>query len=305
MTGSLFGQTHPNCEGCPILQKTLPRHCIIEDEYDDPCDILFVSDAPKMFEGEYVAFRAQEFKVIMQQLNKLELPDDVTVGFTYAAKCPSMNMDVMPAAARKKCYEHLANSIDHYKPTLVISCGALATNIFHRKVKDAGKARGPREGALQRRMNAEAARRRVAGPRKVRSNKGVARGPREGTLQRRMNAEAARRRAAGRRKVRFNKGVARGPREGTLQRRMNAEAARRRRVARKPRTGRLAAMRSTARKLTQLKTPTEAELYQMIFGTPPKRKVRANKGTKRGPRKTAAKKKSPLRMMLRSGRAKK
>ena len=175
-----------------------------------------------------------------------------------------------------------------------------------RKVRsNKGVARGPREGTLQRRMNAAAARRRVAGTRKVRSNKGVARGPREGTLQRRMNAEAARRRAAGPRKVRVNRGVARGPREGTLQRRMNAEAARRRRVARKPRTGRLAAMRSTARKLTQLKTPTEAELYQMIFGTPPKRKVRANKGTKRGPRKTAAKKKSPLRMMLRSGRTKK
>lgn len=142
MTGSLFGQTHPNCEGCPILQKTLPRHCVIEDEFEDPCDILFVSDSPKMFEGEYVAFRAQEFAVIMNQLNKLELPDDITVGFTYAAKCPNMNMDVMPAPARKRCYEHLANTIDHYKPTLVISCGALSTNIFHRKVKDAGKARG-------------------------------------------------------------------------------------------------------------------------------------------------------------------
>jgi hypothetical protein len=48
--------------------------------------------------------------------------------------------------------------------------------------------------------------------RAVRKNKGVARGPREGTLQRRMNAESRRLAAKGPRKVRKNKGVKRGAR---------------------------------------------------------------------------------------------
>ena len=48
--------------------------------------------------------------------------------------------------------------------------------------------------------------------RKTRSNAGVARGPREGTLQRRMNAESRRLAAKGPRKVRKNKGIKRGAR---------------------------------------------------------------------------------------------
>ena len=137
------------------------------------------------------------------------------------------------------------------------------------------------------RSNKGVARGPAAAPRKPRANKGVARGPQQGVLQRRMNAAAKRadtRRAAGPRKPRVNKGVARGPREGALQRMMNTESKRMR--------ARGQAARKTVKKLTTLKTPTEAELYQMIFGTPPKRKP-------------VAKKPSPLRMMLRSRTAKK
>lgn len=95
-----------------------------------------------MFEGDYVAFRAQEFRVIQNELKKLNIPDSVTIGYSYAAKCPSMSMDTMPAPARKKCYNHLVDTIEHYKPKLVFSCGKLATNIFHRKIKDSTKLRG-------------------------------------------------------------------------------------------------------------------------------------------------------------------
>ena len=56
--------------------------------------------------------------------------------------------------------------------------------------KNAGVTRGPREGTLLRRMNAESKKLAAKGPRRVRSNKGVARGPREGTLLRRMNTES-------------------------------------------------------------------------------------------------------------------
>jgi uracil-DNA glycosylase family 4 len=141
MNGSLFGQTNPKCEGCPILKKPLPRHSILEDIYEEPCDILFVSDSPKMFEGEYVAFRIQEYAVIMKELSKYDL-GDLKIGFTYAAKCPNMNMDVMGAKARKQCRGHLMDAIEHYKPGLVFSCGKLATNMFFKRAKDAGKIRG-------------------------------------------------------------------------------------------------------------------------------------------------------------------
>lgn len=165
------------------------------------------------------------------------------------------------------------------------------------------------------RSNKGVARGPAAAPRKPRSNKGVARGPQQGVVQRRMNAAAKRagvRRAAGPRKPRANKGVARGPREGALQRLMNTESKRMR--------ARGQAARKTVKKLATLKTPTEAELYQMIFGTPPKRKVRSNKGVKRVAKKPvakkpaarkpvakkpAAKKPSPLKMMLRSRKVKK
>ena len=141
MNGSLFGQTNPKCEGCPILKKPLPRYSIIEDIYEEPCDILFVSDSPKMFEGEYVAFRIQEYAVIMKELSRYDL-GDLKIGFTYAAKCPNMNMDVMGAKARKQCRQHLEDAIEHYKPGLVFSCGKLATNMFFKRAKDAGKIRG-------------------------------------------------------------------------------------------------------------------------------------------------------------------
>ena len=166
------------------------------------------------------------------------------------------------------------------------------------------------------RSNKGVARGPAAAPRKPRANKGVARGPQEGVVQRRMNAAANRagaRRVAGPRKPRANKGVARGPREGALQRMMNTESKRMR--------ARGQAVRGAVKRVTALKTPTEAELYQMIFGTPPKRKVRANKGVKRVARKPAARKpaarkpatkkpaarkaSSPLQMMLRSRTVKK
>jgi hypothetical protein len=147
-----------------------------------------------------------------------------------------------------------------------------------------------------------------AGPRKPRANKGVARGPREGTLQRRMNANAKKRAAAGPRKVRSNKGVARGPREGTVQRRMNANA--KKQAARAPL---LAARRARATAAAVKKAEAAARRQARANAAAAKkaemavrrqaranaaaakkaaaaakkaagRKVRANKGVKRGPR---------------------
>ena len=138
--------------------------------------------------------------------------------------------------------------------------------------------------------------------RRVRSNAGVARGVRKAPA-----------------KPRANKGVARGPRPGTLQRRMNANSkklAARRSAVRKPRANKGVVRAPAARKMAQMITPSEAELYQMIFGTPMRRRVAAKKPVARKaaakkPARKAAKKSpinrvlTPLRMVLRSRRVKK
>jgi len=164
---------------------------------------------------------------------------------------------------------------------------------------DAGKARGPRPGTLLRRMNTNSRRmaavrakpKRIVGngrvtTRKVRTNKGVARGP------------------AGPRKPRSNKGVARGPRPGALLRRMNTNAAKK-----KPAGVRKVRKNAGAvAKMAKLITPTEDELYRMIFGSPKPRKAATKKAGAAPKRKTAAKKKaspkrkaaSPLNMIFRT-----
>jgi len=138
--------------------------------------------------------------------------------------------------------------------------------------------------------------------RKVRSNKGMARGVRKAPI-----------------KPRANKGVARGPREGTLQRRMNANSRRvaaRRNAVRKPRANKGVVRAPAARKMAQMITPSEAELYQMIFGTPVRRRVAAKKpaakkpAAKKSTRKVAKKTPlnrilTPFRMVLRKRSAKK
>ena len=190
-----------------------------------------------------------------------------------------------------------------------------------RKVRaNAGVARGVRSGTLARRqavasarLRAAAARRRIIGngkvtTRRVRSNAGVKRGP------------------AGPRKARANAGVARGPQQGVVQRRMNAAN---KRAAAKRAAGPVVRKARVNKGVKRgMRTPTEAALYQMIFG-PEKKAVKAVKAMIVSPggtvykskaaltrrkqtaaKKTAAKKKSParrspLKMMTRSGRVKK
>ena len=116
--------------------------------------------------------------------------------------------------------------------------------------------------------------------RKVRSNAGVKRGPREGTAERKA---AAMFNAPKARKVRSNAGVKRGPRtprEGNAERKAAAMFNRPAKKASKPKTAK-AQMRAGL-------TPEEGLLYQLIFNEKPPRKVRSNKGVKRGPRKAKA-----------------
>lgn len=100
--------------------------------------------------------------------------------------------------------------------------------------KNAGVARGPREGVVQRRMNAQFARAAAKGPRKVRKNKGVKRvvrrtpmnhGPNQGALLRKMfndSLKKARRPARAPKRVPMNH----GPNQGRVQRMMNTASLR-------------------------------------------------------------------------------
>jgi uracil-DNA glycosylase family 4 len=130
------------CAGCPALQKSLAAHTILDYEFEEECDILFISDSPKMFEGDWQAFRPQEYGVLARHIRKLGIRNTHTVGYTTAVKCPSITMDTLSPAIRKTCRAHLEDTIDHYKPKLVFACGKLATTMLYGKVRADSKVRG-------------------------------------------------------------------------------------------------------------------------------------------------------------------
>tara|TARA_R100001509_G_C4865337_1_gene214870 strand:+ start:442 stop:1419 length:978 start_codon:yes stop_codon:yes gene_type:complete len=120
----------------------LPRHTILEEESEHECDILFVAESPKMHEGEWVPFRAQEYSVIMNQLAGLNILSKFKVGMTTAVKCPSINSDNLSPEIRKTCTTHLYDSIERYKPKLVFACGKLATTMLYGKATLESRVRG-------------------------------------------------------------------------------------------------------------------------------------------------------------------
>jgi len=107
---------------------------------EEECDILFISDSPKLVEGHYEAFRFHESRLISNQFDRY--PDVWKVGFTTAVKCPSITMDTLSAGIRKTCKAHLHDTIDHYKPKLIFACGGVATNMLYGRNKEASKVRG-------------------------------------------------------------------------------------------------------------------------------------------------------------------
>ena len=89
-----FREANPKCNGCPVLDKPLPTHTILDYEYQEECDILFLSDHPKLHEGEYVAFRSQEYVAITKALVALDINlNDWKVAFSTSVKCPGITMD--------------------------------------------------------------------------------------------------------------------------------------------------------------------------------------------------------------------
>ena len=137
-----FKGPNKKCSGCPALKMNLPRHTILEEESEHECDILFVAESPKMHEGEWVPFRAQEYSVIMNQLAGLDILSKFKVGMTTAVKCPSINSDNLSPEIRKTCTTHLYDSIERYKPKLVFACGKLATTMLYGKATLESRVRG-------------------------------------------------------------------------------------------------------------------------------------------------------------------
>lgn len=120
----------------------VPRHTILDYEDDEECDILFVGESPKMHEGEWVPFRAQEYAVIMNQLAGLGILNKFKVGMTTSVKCPSITPDNLSPEIRKACTAHLMDTIDHYKPKVVFACGKLATTMLYGKATLESRVRG-------------------------------------------------------------------------------------------------------------------------------------------------------------------
>lgn len=137
-----FKGPNPKCSGCPALKMNLHRHTILEEELEHECDILFVSESPKMHEGEWVPFRAQEYAVIMNQLAGLGILNKFKVAMTTSVKCPSITPDNLSPEIRKTCTAHLYDSIDRYKPKLVFACGKLATTMLYGKATMESRVRG-------------------------------------------------------------------------------------------------------------------------------------------------------------------
>jgi len=136
-----FKGHNPKCDGCPALRMNLPTHAILDYEYKDtPVDILFISDSAKMFEGEYTAFRAQEYNVIQRELARFT--QQWEVGYTTAVKCPNITSENLSTGIKKSCRIHLHDTIDHYKPRLVFACGKVATTLLYGKAKEESKIRG-------------------------------------------------------------------------------------------------------------------------------------------------------------------
>jgi len=137
-----FKGQNKKCSGCPALKMNLPRHTILEEEIEEETDILFVAESPKMHEGEWVPFRAQEYSVIMNQLSGLGILNKFKVGMTTAVKCPTITSDTLSPEIRKACTTHLYDSIERYKPKLVFACGKLATTMLYGKATMESRVRG-------------------------------------------------------------------------------------------------------------------------------------------------------------------
>lgn len=136
----LFQTQNKKCTGCSILNKTLPQHSIMDYEYLKQADILFVSDSLKLYQGDYVPFRPNEFNLLHRKISKVYNGD--SIAYTASVKCPNISNDDISAKDRKICRHHLEDTFKVVQPKLVFACGSLATKMIYGRATDLGKVRG-------------------------------------------------------------------------------------------------------------------------------------------------------------------
>lgn len=137
----LFNPPNSKCDGCSLLGKPMQCHTILDYEFKDCVDILFVSDYPKMYQGDFVAFRPGEYKLIRSELQAAGITNQ-KVGFTFSVKCPIQKSDDMNKKDMPICRQHLEDTIAQYNPKLIFACGKLATDMLFGKSTNIKKKRG-------------------------------------------------------------------------------------------------------------------------------------------------------------------
>lgn len=129
----LYNTVNPICDGCSILNKPKPQHCIADYETDAtaPADILFMSDCFKTVFGEYLPFRHNEFNFLVDVVKKLEIEHSIC--FSAAVKCPMVKEEDMLTEDRNICRNHVYYTIDKVRPKIVFACGNLAFKMLTKK----------------------------------------------------------------------------------------------------------------------------------------------------------------------------
>jgi hypothetical protein len=120
-------ERNPLCGDCSILQKNKPEYCILDYEYLERGDVLFLSDSITYRFGKFSAFSKPEIDIIS------ELYPGPTFQTAASVKCPSVKEADMSPDNMAACRNHLEATINKVKPRLVFVCGNLAMKMLIKK----------------------------------------------------------------------------------------------------------------------------------------------------------------------------
>ncbi len=124
---------NPGCLGCSILNVGKPFHCWkdYKEAVITSVDVLFITDSPRYNGWEKDVFSPGEHDLF----NELVLP--LLTGLTYAispsVKCPNVKETEMNAKNMGVCRKYIEETVDKYKPKLIIPLGNLAFKMLMKK----------------------------------------------------------------------------------------------------------------------------------------------------------------------------
>ena len=123
--------SHPQCEGCSILNQSKAYHCKLDHkDVKRTYDILFLSDCFHQSFHAPIPFREDEFSLIQEML-PAEYKDNTY--FSPSVKCPHVGEDDMSTTNMNICRKHLYQTILSVRPKLVFACGNLALKMLTKK----------------------------------------------------------------------------------------------------------------------------------------------------------------------------